>query len=101
MSVTARRIASRGPVKIVVTNGNGFTVSGKLSARTTKGRRLVISGTAFAVSAGARKRVTLTLPGAVRRVLRRERKLRLRLAVKVGDPAGNVRTVTKTVALRR
>ena len=93
MSPAARRIRRRGPVKVVFSNGNGFTVTGKLTAQTTK-------GTAFAVGARARKSVTLKLSKTLRRLLRRDGKLSLRLAATVSDPAGNTRTLRKNVSLR-
>ena len=93
MSPAARRIRRRGPVKVVLSNGNGFTVTGKLTAQTTK-------GTAFAVGARARKSVTLKLSKTLRRLLRRDGKLSLRLAAAVSDPAGNTRTLRKNVSLR-
>jgi hypothetical protein len=106
LSLATRRIPARGPIKVVVRNGNGFPVSGRLSAQTRKSvapsrpRRLVIRAKAFAVGANARKSVKLKLSKALRRVLRRDRKLSLRLTAKVKDPAGNTRTVRKTVSLR-
>ena len=78
---------------MVFSNGNGFTVTGKLTAQTTK-------GTAFAVGARARKTVTLKLSKTLRRLLRRDGKLSLRLAATVSDPAGNTRTLRKNVSLR-
>jgi DNA-binding beta-propeller fold protein YncE len=106
MSLAARRIAARGPIRVVVRNGNGFQVSGKLSAHTNKRvsasrpRRLVIRGKAFVVGAGAKERVVLKLSKPLRRLFKRRRKLSLRLSAKVKDPAGNTRTLRKNVSLR-
>jgi hypothetical protein len=93
LSVATRRIRARGPVKVVVGNGNGFRVSGRLAAQTT-------AAAAFAVDAGARKSVALRLSKTLRRLLERNRKLSLRLTVKVSDPAGHTRTLRKKVLLR-
>ena len=93
MSVSTKRIRARGPVKVVVSNGNGFRVSGRLSAQTT-------AAAAFAVDARARKSITLKLSKTLRRLLERNGKLSLRLSVKVSDPAGHTRTLRKKVSLK-
>jgi hypothetical protein len=93
LTVSARRIRARGPVKVVVGNGNGFRVSGRLAAQTTE-------AAAFAVDARARKSVALRLSKTLRRLLERNRKLSLRLTLKVSDPAGHTRTLRKKVSLR-
>ena len=43
------------------------------------------------------KVVKLKLPKALRKLLKRKNKLSLRLTAKLRDPAGNTRTVKKTV----
>ena len=103
----ARRIPARGPVPVVVANANAFPVAGSVSGQTAKpvavGRRrrhVRLRAKVFQVGAQARTRVRLRLPAALRRVLRRKGKLTLRLSARVGDPAGNTRTVKKTVAPR-
>jgi DNA-binding beta-propeller fold protein YncE len=104
--VAARRIRGSGPIKVVIRNENGFRVSGKLSAKTNKrvsasrGRRAVITGKAFEVGAEARRIVALKLTKPLRRLFKRTRKLSLRLAAKVKDPAGNTRILRKNVSLR-
>jgi hypothetical protein len=106
MRVAARRISSRGLVKVRLTNANDFAVSGKVSGRTTNGatgsnrRRLSLGGRTFVLGAGTRKGVTLKLPRTAKRLLVRERKLSVQLAVRVSDPAGNTRTVKRSVSLR-
>jgi hypothetical protein len=93
MSVSTTRIAARSPVKVIVSNGNGFKVSGRLSARTTE-------AVVFVVHARARKSVTLKLSKTLRRLLERNRKLSVRLSAKLSDPAGHTRTLRKKVSLR-
>lgn len=44
--------------------------------------------------------MTLKLDRADRRLLKRLRKVRLRVALKLRDPAGQTRTVRSTLALR-
>ena len=90
-----------------VSNGNGFDVSGTLSGRTTgrlsaaqRSRRIKVSAKSFLVAANGRKTVKLRLPRALRRQLVRQRKLSLRLTATVRDPAGNTRTVRKTLTPR-
>ena len=103
----ARRIPARGPVPVVIANANAFPVAGSVSGQTTKpvaaGRRrrhVKLRAKVFQVGAQARTRVRLGLPAALRRVLRRKGKLTLRVSARVGDPAGNTRTVKKTVSPR-
>jgi hypothetical protein len=96
MSVSGRRISGNGPIKVVISNKNGFQVSGTLSARA---KRVKVSR-GFAVGANAKKTVRVKLSKALKRMLKRQGKLSLRLTVKVNDPAGNTRTVRKNVSLR-
>jgi hypothetical protein len=98
ISIGARRIPSRGPIKVVLINRNHFTVSGELSGKTT--RRLAFKGTRFVLAADTRKSVRLKLSRNLRRVLRRDGKLSVRFAAKVTDPAGNIRTVRKNGSVR-
>jgi hypothetical protein len=103
LALAAKRIPAKGPVKVRVRNENAFAVVGSLSGRTSKkvsvSRRRVVKlkARAFSVGADARKTVKLKLPKALRRLLKTKRKLKLRLAAKVTDPAGNTRTVKKKV----
>lgn len=103
---SARRISARGPLEMRIRNRNDFAVNGTLSGRTARKvtvsgrRRLRLRAKAFSVAPDAKKTVKLKLPRPLRRVLRRKGKLRLRLTAKVEDPAGNTRTVRKTVTVR-
>ena len=103
LSLVAKRIPAKGPVKVRVTNRNGFAVSGNLSGATTKPvsvsrkRRINLKAKSFSVGANARKTVRLKLPNRLGRLLQRKRKLSLRLTATVKDSAGHTRTVKKTV----
>ena len=103
----ARRIPARGPIPVVVVNANAFPVAGSVSGQTAKPvaagrkrRRVKLRAKVFQVGAQARTRVRLRLPAALRRQLRRRGRLTLRLSARVRDPAGNTRTVKKTVSPR-
>ncbi len=97
------RVGPRGPLRVIVRNRNTFPVRGRLGGRSAKklrvgtGRRRVVRLRAkrLTVAAGSRKTIRLRLPRAVRRTLRRNRRIALRLTARVADPAGNVRTVRK------
>jgi hypothetical protein len=103
LKLAATRIRARGPLEVRVSNGNGFAIAGRLSGQTinrvsvTRKRRIKLKAKSFLVAAHARKTVTLRLPKVLQRLLKREGKLRLRLTAKVKDPAGNTRTVKKSV----
>jgi hypothetical protein len=103
LALAAKRIPAREPLPVRVSNRNGFEVAGSLSGRTagrapvSKRKRARLASKRFRVEAGARKTLKLTLPKALRRRLERTRRLELRLTAKVNDPAGNTRTVSKTV----
>jgi hypothetical protein len=84
-------------VPVRVRNGNSFAVSGRLGAR-RKGARTKTKG--FDLRAAARKTVKLQLPRNLQRLLVRKRRLALRLSAVVQDPAGNQRSVVKTVKPR-
>jgi hypothetical protein len=104
--LATKRIPARGPLKIRVANANGFEITGKLSGRTVsyasaaRRRPVKLKAKAFRVGAQARKTIRLRLPKALGRLLQRKGRLRLRLTAKVKDPAGNTRTVRKTVTPR-
>lgn len=103
LALAAKRIPASGPVKVRVRNKNAFPVRGRLAGRTAQkvsvSRRRVVrlKAKTFRVGAGARKTVKLKLPKALRRLLKSKRKLKLRLAAKVTDPAGKRRIVKKKV----
>ena len=106
LRLAVKRIAAEGPLPIVVSNANGFPISGAVAGRTTKlvsgaqrrRARLKLKRKRFQVGARARKTVKLKLSRKLRRVLKRQGKLSLRLTATVRAPAGNSRTVRKTVS---
>ena len=107
LSLARRRIPATGPAEVAVRNQNGFGVSGRLSGRslrriatTSARRRIKLRARRFNVSAQSRRTVKLTLPRALRRVLRRRRSLALGVTASVRDPAGNTRTVTRRLVLK-
>ena len=103
LRLAAARIPAKGPVPVRVVNANAFQVTGKLSGEATnrgsvsRKRRLKLPAESFRVGAHAHKTVKLTLPRALRRLLKVKRQLSLRLTATVKDPAGHTRTVKKTV----
>lgn len=106
LKLAKARIPAAGPLRVRIANANGFAISGKLSGKTTKRvsisrkQQIKLKAKAFAVGAHAKRTVKLKLPRALRRVLAREHKLKLRLTVKLKDPAGNTRRVHKTISPR-
>ena len=98
LGLAARRIPAGGPLKILVTNSNGFAITGKLSGQKT-GRvpTSKLKAKAFAVGARAKTTVRMRLPKAMRRILRRAHKLTLALNASIKDPAGDIRIVSRTV----
>jgi hypothetical protein len=101
----ARRIPASGPLPIVVSNANGFAIRGKLSGATArrvaalrKPRRIALRAKAFRVQAAGKRTVRLKLPRALRRLLAAKGKLTLRMKARVLDPAGNARTVARTLS---
>jgi hypothetical protein len=107
LALAKKRIPAKGPIRVVISNRNGFAVNGKLSGQTAKkvsvsarrkpNKRLKLNAKSFNVSASAKKTVTLKLSKGLRGLLKRKRTLDLRLMAKVTDPAGNTRTVKKKV----
>jgi hypothetical protein len=63
-------------------------------------RRVKLKAKAFRVAAHAKTTVKLKLPKPLSRLLKRKHRLSLRLTAKLKDPAGNLRTFTKTVKPR-
>ena len=98
LGLAVRRIPAGGPLKILVTNSNGFAITGKLSGQKTgKASTSKLKAKAFAVGARAKTTVKMRLPKALRRVLSRKHKLTLALNASVRDPAGDIRIVSRTV----
>ncbi len=107
LALAGRRIPAKGPLAVRVSNANDFDVSGRLSAQTTsllsaaqRRRPTRLRAKAFTVAANARRTVRLRLPRTLRRRLVRRRKLSLLVTATVEDPAGNTRTVRKTLRPR-
>ena len=97
LKLAARRIPAAGPLPVRVTNANRFRVTGKLSGRTSRGRRVRLKAKSFTVAAHGRTTVRLSLP----RPLRRKHRLSLRLTAKLKDPAGHTRTIEKAITATR
>jgi Tol biopolymer transport system component len=93
-------------LKVSLANGNVFAITGTLSGRASlpasaaRSRRIRLGPKAFKIGAQSHTVVALALPKALRRVLAREHRLRVRLAATVDDSAGDKRTVVKTVTLK-
>jgi hypothetical protein len=107
LRLRAARVSADGRVTVVVANANPFAVRATLSGATAKAvlvgrkrRRVALKARTVAVAPAASRAVTLRLPATLRSLLRRQGKLSLRLQVKVRDPAGTTRVVTKAVAPR-
>jgi hypothetical protein len=104
--LAARRISSRGPVRIRIHNGNTFQVVGSLSGatahkvRVSRLRRVKLKTKSFVLAPRATKAVELALPRSVRDVLKHKHKVTLRLSAKLKDPAGDIRVVKKRVSPR-
>jgi hypothetical protein len=98
LGLAARRIPAAGPVKILVTNSNGFALTGKLSGQKIgRAPTSKLKAKAFSVGGHAKRTVKLRLPKALRRILSRKHKLKLALSASVTDPAGDIRIVSRTV----
>ena len=106
LRLSARRIPAAGPLKVRVTNANGFPLAGTLSGQTTnrvavaRRVRIKLKAKSFSVGGNATKTVPLRLPKVLQRLLKGNGKLSLRLTAQVTDPAGNTRTVKKKVIPR-
>jgi hypothetical protein len=106
LKLAARRIPAAGPLKVLVSNANGFAITGALSGETvnrvtiSRKRRITLKTRAFSLAAHATRTLKLTLSRTLRRLLTQKHKLTLRLTAKMQDPAGNTRTVKAKVAPR-
>jgi hypothetical protein len=94
VGLAARRIPAGGPLKVLVTNKNVFPITGRLSG---KHRHVKLKAKSFAIGGRAKKTVKIKLPKPLQQVLSRKHELTLRLSAAVEDPAGHLRTVSKTV----
>ena len=79
-------------------------MSGRLAGRSAQRigkRRAALRARSLSVPARASRTIALTLPKAVQRRLKRSGRIALRLSAVVTDPAGNRRTVTRRITVRR
>jgi uncharacterized delta-60 repeat protein len=101
LKLAAKRIPAKGPLKVRVTNQNGFAVTGRLSGQTTervsvtRKRRIKLKTKSFSVASNASRTVKVILPRPLRRLLQRRGKLALRVTANLKDPAGNSRILSK------
>ena len=106
LRLARRWIPARGPLRVRVLNKNGFAISGTLASatarRVTVSRRRIVRLRPVPFVVGPRERTTVAqrLPRALRRILRRTGRLRLRVVASVTDPSGNTRSVTKRMTPR-
>jgi Ca2+-binding RTX toxin-like protein len=97
MRLAASRIPAKGPLKVRLANANDFRVVAGVSA---KRRSLKLGPRRVAIGPKAARTVNLKLPKALRRLLARQRKLTLRLNVRITDPVGNIRTLSRRLTPR-
>jgi hypothetical protein len=109
LSLGAKSIKAKGPISVVVANGNDFEVKGSVGGRTTRAvataaqtkrrpkKRIALKSKGFTVAASTTKTVRLALPRKLRRLLKRNKKLSLRITAAVTDPAGNSREVSRVL----
>jgi len=103
LKLGATRIAAGGPLKVVVANGNSFSVGVRLSVQTAKKvgspkpRLVKLSAKPVSVVARAQRTIKLKLPKVLRDLLERKGAISLRLSAAVTDPSGGSRTVVKRV----
>jgi hypothetical protein len=102
LTLAAKRIRARDPLPIRIANRNDFAISGQVSARRAKKgpgpqAQAAARPVSFDVDSEATEVVELKLPKRLRRELKRKGKLGLRLKATVEDPAGNTRTLRRTV----
>jgi len=100
LKLATARIPAAGPVPVVVSNANPFTVRGRLAARTPRARRrkaVTLRPVAFSVRSRGTTRLRLRLPATTRRTLRQTGKLTLRVTATVRAPRGAARTIAKTL----
>jgi hypothetical protein len=100
LRLAARQIPTRGPLRVIVTNANRFTVSGRLSGATAARPHLALGPRALRVRAAARATVKLAISKRLRSRFSRTGRITVRLRATVRDPAGHTRAVTKTVSVR-
>jgi Ca2+-binding RTX toxin-like protein len=109
LALASGKIRAGGPLPVRIANANAFEVTGSVSGQTAgkvtvSAKRLVkLKAKSFRVGANGKKTVKLKLPAALKRTLRRTGKLSVRLTVKVKDPLGTTRKVSKklTAKLKR
>jgi hypothetical protein len=87
-------------LRVVVANANDFAITAKLSGTTSGHRGVGLAARTITVGAKRHATGTLSLPKRARRALAHTHRLRVRLRATVRDPAGDARTVAKTVTVR-
>jgi hypothetical protein len=100
LTVPAKRVRARGPVRVKLANANAFAVAARVAAKAGKPRAIKLGTRGVNVTGSATTTLSFRVPKAVRRAFQRKGRLVLRLNATVTDPAGNVRTVQARVTLR-
>ena len=94
-SAVSRRLRKGAPLSVRARNGNPFAVTGQVrvkGSRRTQPLQLAADGAAT---------VRLALPARVRKALARRHRARVTISAVVVDAAGNARTVTRRVVVKR
>lgn len=106
LSPLSTKIARSGKLKVRVRNSNGFSVTGKVSARTaskvrtTRLRYVNLKSKTIALNANATRTVVLKLPKALQAIVTDKGKLKLLVSAKIKSPAGKSRTIKKRVTVK-
>jgi hypothetical protein len=95
LRLAKQRVSVHGPLRVVVANGNDVAITAKLSGTTSGHRGVGLAARTITVGAKRHATGTLSLPKRARRALAHTHRLR----ATVRDPAGDARTVAKTVTV--
>ena len=103
----AKKIPASGPLPVVVSNLNGFLVRGTLSGETAnkipvghhEKRRVGLGSKPFSVAGHRGVTVLLDLPKKVVKYFKHRGELTVDLLARVRDPAGDFRTIPKTISV--
>jgi len=94
-SAVSKRLRKGAPLSVRARNGNAFAVTGRVRVQGSRRAQ------ALQLAADGAATVRLVLPAQVRRALARRHRARVTISAVVVDAAGNARTVSRRVVVKR
>jgi hypothetical protein len=101
VSATLSKLNKKGVAKLALRNREAFAVTGKVTVLAKKGKKTLAKSVTFSLTKQAKRTFKVKFAKKTKRAVARGKKVRARLRVAVTGPAGDQRTITAKVRLKR